>query len=178
MAVKLRLKRVGAKKRPQYRVVAIHSKTRRDGREIEIVGYYDPRNKENNKLNKEGKAGANPGSQSNAPNGTHPTNCNLAPGGPGANYKFDWAMYHSSSEADFQEYIKETYLKNSPELIWEGNLTHEQSHMKTCREQTKGGNKNGYKDYMNDPENYQKDEISAYDAQINKLEKWLKDNCR
>ena len=41
--VKLRLKRMGAKKAPFYRIVAADSRTRRDGREIEVVGYYDPK---------------------------------------------------------------------------------------------------------------------------------------
>jgi len=40
--VKLRLKRLGAKKAPVYRIVAIDSKVRRDGREIEVIGLYDP----------------------------------------------------------------------------------------------------------------------------------------
>lgn len=39
--VKLRLKRMGAKKAPTYRIVATDSRTRRDGREIEVVGTYD-----------------------------------------------------------------------------------------------------------------------------------------
>ena len=42
MAVKLRLKRMGAKKRPFYRIVAADSRTPRDGRFIEIIGYYNP----------------------------------------------------------------------------------------------------------------------------------------
>ena len=42
MAVKLRLTRMGAKKAPRYRIVAADSRTARDGRFIEIVGYYDP----------------------------------------------------------------------------------------------------------------------------------------
>lgn len=41
--VKLRLKRMGAKKAPFYRVVAADSRDRRDGREIEVVGTYDPK---------------------------------------------------------------------------------------------------------------------------------------
>ncbi len=40
--VKLRLKRMGAKKVPFYRIVAADSKSRRDGRDIETVGTYDP----------------------------------------------------------------------------------------------------------------------------------------
>lgn len=40
--VKLRLARFGAKKRPFYRVVAADSRAPRDGRFIEILGYYDP----------------------------------------------------------------------------------------------------------------------------------------
>ena len=40
--VKLRLKRLGAKKAPVYRIVATDSRNRRDGREIEVVGQYDP----------------------------------------------------------------------------------------------------------------------------------------
>lgn len=42
MAVKLRLTRTGSKKRPFYRVVAINSSTRRDGRPLEYLGYYNP----------------------------------------------------------------------------------------------------------------------------------------
>ena len=46
MAVKLRLKRMGAKQRPFYRVVAADSRSPRDGRFIETVGTYDPVKKE------------------------------------------------------------------------------------------------------------------------------------
>ena len=42
MAVKLRLKRMGSKKRPFYRVVAADSRAPRDGRFIEVVGLYNP----------------------------------------------------------------------------------------------------------------------------------------
>lgn len=42
MAVKLRLKRMGAKKRPFYRIVAADSRSPRDGRFIEVVGTYNP----------------------------------------------------------------------------------------------------------------------------------------
>ena len=42
MAVKLRLMRMGAKKRPFYRVVAADSRYPRDGRFIEEIGYYNP----------------------------------------------------------------------------------------------------------------------------------------
>ncbi|MFA5602153.1 MAG: 30S ribosomal protein S16 [Bacilli bacterium] len=42
MAVKLRLKRMGAKKRPFYRIVAADSRSSRDGRFIEILGTYNP----------------------------------------------------------------------------------------------------------------------------------------
>lgn len=42
MAVKLRLKRMGAKKRPFYRIVAADSRSPRDGKFIEIVGIYNP----------------------------------------------------------------------------------------------------------------------------------------
>ena len=42
MAVKIRLKRMGAKKAPFYRVVVADSRSPRDGRFIEEVGYYDP----------------------------------------------------------------------------------------------------------------------------------------
>jgi len=42
VAVKIRLLRIGRKKRPFYRVVAIDSRTRRDGRYLEKLGYYDP----------------------------------------------------------------------------------------------------------------------------------------
>ena len=42
MAVKLRLKRMGAKKRPFYRVVAADARSPRDGKFIELVGTYNP----------------------------------------------------------------------------------------------------------------------------------------
>ena len=42
MAVKLRLKRMGAKQKPFYRIVATDSRFPRDGRFIETVGTYDP----------------------------------------------------------------------------------------------------------------------------------------
>jgi small subunit ribosomal protein S16 len=42
MAVKLRLKRMGAKKRPFYRIVAADSRSPRDGRFIEVIGTYNP----------------------------------------------------------------------------------------------------------------------------------------
>ncbi|MGI6632209.1 MAG: 30S ribosomal protein S16 [Bacillota bacterium] len=42
MAVKIRLKRIGAKKAPAYRIVVADSRIQRDGRPIEEIGYYDP----------------------------------------------------------------------------------------------------------------------------------------
>ena len=42
MAVKLRLKRMGSKQKPFYRIVAADSRSPRDGRFIEEVGYYNP----------------------------------------------------------------------------------------------------------------------------------------
>ena len=42
MAVKIRLRRMGAKKAPFYRVVVADSRFPRDGRFIEEVGHYDP----------------------------------------------------------------------------------------------------------------------------------------
>tara|TARA_B100001113_G_scaffold232434_1_gene190964 strand:- start:1163 stop:1471 length:309 start_codon:yes stop_codon:yes gene_type:complete len=42
MAVKIRLKRLGKKKQPTYRVVAIDSRNHRDGKEIENLGIYNP----------------------------------------------------------------------------------------------------------------------------------------
>ncbi|MEP7081749.1 MAG: 30S ribosomal protein S16 [Chloroflexota bacterium] len=42
MAVRIRLTRVGATKRPAYRVIAIDQRRSRDGRALEILGYYDP----------------------------------------------------------------------------------------------------------------------------------------
>lgn len=39
----LRLTRVGAKKKPFYRIVALDSKKKRDGKVLDILGYYDPK---------------------------------------------------------------------------------------------------------------------------------------
>lgn len=42
MAVKIRLRRMGAKKAPFYRIVATDGRKARDGQYIEQIGYYDP----------------------------------------------------------------------------------------------------------------------------------------
>ncbi len=42
MAVKIRLKRMGAKKSPSYRIVVTDSRRQRDSKAIEELGYYDP----------------------------------------------------------------------------------------------------------------------------------------
>jgi ribosomal protein S16 len=42
MAVKMRLKRLGQKKAPFYRIVVADARSPRDGKFIEEVGYYDP----------------------------------------------------------------------------------------------------------------------------------------
>ena len=46
MAVKIRLMRMGAKKRPTYRIVVTDSRARRDGEYLELVGTYNPIEKE------------------------------------------------------------------------------------------------------------------------------------
>jgi len=43
MAARIRLARMGAKKRPYYRIVVADSESPRDGRFIEIIGNYDPK---------------------------------------------------------------------------------------------------------------------------------------
>ena len=42
MAVRIRLRRAGTNKKPAYRVVVAESRSPRDGRFIEIIGYYNP----------------------------------------------------------------------------------------------------------------------------------------
>ena len=42
MAVRLRLKRMGRKKQPFYRIVAADQRSPRDGRHIEVLGHYNP----------------------------------------------------------------------------------------------------------------------------------------
>ncbi|WP_448560822.1 30S ribosomal protein S16 [Trichothermofontia sp.] len=44
--VKLRLKRLGKKREASYRIVAVHSTSRRDGRPLEELGFYNPRTAE------------------------------------------------------------------------------------------------------------------------------------
>ena len=51
MAVRLRLKRLGRKKRAFYRLVAIDSKRRRDGLEIERLGWFNPVGSKSNNIN-------------------------------------------------------------------------------------------------------------------------------
>ena len=43
MAVRLRLRRIGKKKAPMYQIVAADSRSKRDGRFLEVVGRYEPR---------------------------------------------------------------------------------------------------------------------------------------
>lgn len=42
MSVKIRLKRIGAKKKPYYRIIVADSRAPRNGRFLEEIGYYDP----------------------------------------------------------------------------------------------------------------------------------------
>lgn len=56
MAVKLRLKRMGSKQKPFYRIVAADARSPRDGRFIETVGTYDPVKKEESIMIDEEKA--------------------------------------------------------------------------------------------------------------------------
>lgn len=53
MAVKLRLTRMGAKKRPTYRIVATDSRRSRDGQYLELVGTYAPVGEGQVKINEE-----------------------------------------------------------------------------------------------------------------------------
>jgi small subunit ribosomal protein S16 len=54
MAVRIRLKRIGAKNTPAYRIVVTDSRSPRDGRFIEEIGSYVPSRRENNyKINLE-----------------------------------------------------------------------------------------------------------------------------
>lgn len=64
MAVKIRLKRMGRKKDPFYRMVVADERAPRDGRYIEEIGYYNPLNKDmkldNEKAQEWLKKGAQP----------------------------------------------------------------------------------------------------------------------
>lgn len=53
LMVKIRLRRSGRKNRPFYRIVVIDSRKARDGKYIESVGYYDPRDKKIFELNRD-----------------------------------------------------------------------------------------------------------------------------
>ena len=48
MAVVLRLKRMGAKKNPFYRIVAVNKSDKRDGKVVDEIGHYDPMKKDDN----------------------------------------------------------------------------------------------------------------------------------
>ena len=51
--VSIRLTRMGAKKKPFYRIVVVEKRSKRDGRYIESVGHHDPRNPADFKLDRE-----------------------------------------------------------------------------------------------------------------------------
>ena len=48
--VKIRLKRIGTKKRPYYRIVVMDSRSPRDGRTIDEIGFYHPIEKEEKQI--------------------------------------------------------------------------------------------------------------------------------
>lgn len=74
--LKIRLKRLGAKKAPTYRVIVINSTTKREGKPIEELGYYNPKTKEM-KLNLESaKAWISKGAQPTDTVKYLITNCN------------------------------------------------------------------------------------------------------
>ncbi len=56
MAVRIRLRRVGLKKQPSYRIVVADSRSPRDGRFIEIIGHYNPRTEPITEVVKEDRA--------------------------------------------------------------------------------------------------------------------------
>ncbi|MGE4552575.1 MAG: 30S ribosomal protein S16 [Desulfovibrionaceae bacterium] len=66
MSLKIRLTRMGSKKRPYYRIVALDSAVRRDGRPLEFLGHYNPMTNppeiliDKEKLEKWTKSGAQP----------------------------------------------------------------------------------------------------------------------
>ena len=49
MAVRIRLKKTGRKHQPAYRIVAVDSRAKRDGKVIETLGHYDPLAKDESK---------------------------------------------------------------------------------------------------------------------------------
>lgn len=53
MAVKLRMQRMGSKKRPYYRVVAADAHSPRDGRFLEVIGIYHPIEKDTVRIDEE-----------------------------------------------------------------------------------------------------------------------------
>ncbi len=53
MAVKIRLKRMGAKKKPYYRIVVADARAPRDGRNIEEIGFYKPVGEKDLSIDKE-----------------------------------------------------------------------------------------------------------------------------
>ncbi|NVY96986.1 30S ribosomal protein S16 [Lactobacillus sp. DCY120] len=53
MAVKIRMRRMGSKKRPFYRIVVADSRSPRDGRFIQEIGYYNPLRSEQIKIDAE-----------------------------------------------------------------------------------------------------------------------------
>lgn len=54
--VRIRLRRVGLKKQPSYRIVVTDQRSPRDGRYIEIIGHYNPRTRPNTDIVDEGRA--------------------------------------------------------------------------------------------------------------------------
>ncbi|RKX94529.1 MAG: 30S ribosomal protein S16 [Spirochaetes bacterium] len=50
MSVKIRLTRMGAKKRPYYRIIAVDSRKKRDGEFLENLGLYHPLEKDENSI--------------------------------------------------------------------------------------------------------------------------------
>lgn len=89
----------------------------------------------------------------------------------------------SNCKITYGQTREEFEASGRPGVIRDAYVDHEKVHQSTCnrtRDPNGDGtvdNPDGYLDYMNDINNYSQDEIDAYQASIDRLQRWLDENC-
>jgi len=122
------------------------------------------------------------GMETQAPMGVDPWRCCIGPGGRDNDprYAEDWTRYRESSSdpARFEAHIRSRYFDEQPDIVWEAARAHEQVHIDQCTNEHREAGRRGYVMYLEDPENYRRDDLEAYEVQIRKLQEWIDAHCR
>ncbi|PSN18833.1 hypothetical protein C7271_10475 [filamentous cyanobacterium CCP5] len=87
--------------------------------------------------------------------------------------------YTNASNCQMNNGDRDAFVANGrPGVIHDAYVDHEKVHQSTCNDQRDPDtNPDGYLDYMSDIDNYSQDEIDAYQAAIDRLQRWMDANC-